>query len=80
MSGNSYKKSSISCLGLLGGVTLGPAIAPTNPKRSFPIFPLPIFGRTKGVVVLTLNSFFEREGCFGKLLNGIFSPPGAGGG
>ena len=58
VSGNSYKKSSISCLGFSGGAARGPAIAPIEPNKSFPIFPvLSIFGRTKGLLESISNYF-----------------------
>ena len=62
VSGNSYKKSSISCLGFCGDAARGPAIAPTEPNKSFPIFPLlSIFGKTKGLLESTSKLFWVGD-------------------
>ena len=72
MSGNSYRRSSISCLGLAEGSDHGPAIAPTEPNKSFPILPLlSIFGRVNEPLII--SKLFWVDCCLGiLLLNEIF--------
>ena len=61
-----------------GACSLRPDIAATEPNKSFPIFLLfPIFGKTKGLLVISKFCF---GGTKGVLLNEIFVPPAGGGG
>ena len=78
MSGNSYKKSSISFF-IFGVSSLEPAIAATETNKSFPIFPLfPIFSKTNGLLVISKFCFRGIKGIL--LLNEIFVLPAGGGG
>ena len=59
MSGNSYRKSPISCLDFVEGTDRGPAVAPTEPNKSFPILPLlSIFGRVNGLLLKIISKLF----------------------
>ena len=55
-------------------------MAPTDPNKSLPIFPLlSMFGKTNGILEVTSKLFFSG-GFFGSLLNNKFRPSPGGGG
>ena len=80
VSGNSYRKLSISCFFLFFTGSLGPDIIACELKISFPIPLFPqIVGKTKGFFVSsTLRYAFG--GGFGTLFKEMFVPLGAGDG